>query len=196
MNRFIDWIWHIKGSLALAPGQTPDEALRRLDPLFNAVGTHREVGGDRLVFSKKDPAAQDKMSVFDEGVLQIHRGSGGNVLRYRLTSRALLYCFLAPLLFLALAQLNVALGRLERPVAEAGAAEAAKKASTIALHPIDKFLGAPEPDRKAGGEKKRDRHSPTPGYVFAGIFVALYVAGRVLEDRLVRSLFQKRLMAA
>jgi len=30
--RVIDWIWHIRGRLALAPGQTGNDAFDRLDP--------------------------------------------------------------------------------------------------------------------------------------------------------------------
>lgn len=191
-----DWIWHIRGDLALAPGISSREAFDRLDPLFRTVGTTWRTEGDALAFEKKDPAAQDKLSVFDRGVIRVEQGAAGPVLRYRLASKALLACFLAPLLFLALAQANVLLGKLDH-AAPAEQAKAKPKAK-IELNPIDKLLGAPEPDntKKAddmdeGGKK----HSPTPGYVFAGIFVALYVIGRVLEDRLVRSLFARRLAA-
>ena len=206
-TRFIDWIWHVRGSLSLAPGQSSEEAFKRLDPLFRETGTSHERAKDRLVFRKKDPAAQDKLAVFDGGVLQVDRDATGQVLRYQLTSRALLFCFLAPLLFLGLAQANIALGKLDKPAVEAAgksgaASQASKKPAKaqadVQLNPIDKFLGAPEPDKKAGADKDEDKgrkkHSPTPGYVFAGIFAALYVAGRILEDWQVKSLFRKRLL--
>jgi hypothetical protein len=66
------------------------------------------------------------------------------------------------------------------------------------MNPIDKALGAPAPDKSKkddedGGGKKGKKLSPTPAYVFAGIFAALYVVGRVLEDWLVRRLFKKAL---
>jgi hypothetical protein len=200
-TRFIDWIWHVRGSLALAPEQSTDEAFNRLEPLFRETGTSRERRADTLVFSKKDAAAQDKMSVFDRGVLQIESGATGAVLHYQLFSRALLFCFLAPLLFLGFAQLNIALGKIDKPSTEA-AADASKKSDkkkpAVQLNPIDKFLGAPEPDKKDGAGKDEDKakkkHSPTPAYVFAGIFAALYVVGRILEDRLAKSLFRKRLL--
>jgi hypothetical protein len=197
MRGVFDWIWQIRGDLALAPGVSGSEALARLDPLFRTAGTTWRTDGDTLVFEKKDAAAQDRLSVFDRGVIRVEQGAAGAVLRYRLMSKALLACFLAPLLFLALAQANVLLGRLDHP---ADAADHAKDKAKpkIVLNPIDKLLGAPAPDDKKADDQDEDgkKHSPTPGYVFAGIFVALYAIGRVLEDRLVRSLFSRRLSAA
>lgn len=211
--RFIDWIWHIRGSVALAPGQAGSEAFEKLDPLFQEPGTSHERTGDTLTFRKKDALAQDKMSIFTSGALQIERG----VLRYDLASRALLFCFLAPLLFLAFAQISVVLAEIEKPTAQEAAEEKAKaekkekETAARPQNPIDKFLGAPAPDKpkteaekkeeaekKAKGEKDEPEsdHSPTPAYVFAGIFVALYVGGRILESWLVRRLFRKRLLGA
>jgi hypothetical protein len=208
--RFIDWIWHVRGSLALAPGQSSDVAFDRLRPLFRETGTSHERTNDTLVFRKKDQAAQDKMSVFDGGVLQIEKGSTGSVLRYHLTSRALLFCFLAPLLFLGIAQFTIALGKIEKPSTEAAstsgkASGASKKPAAkdapVPLNPIDKFLGAPAPEKpKKDGEdmpgKRGKKPSPTPAYVFAAMFAILYVVGRILEDRLVKTLFKKRLQGA
>lgn len=201
--RLLDWIWNIRGSVPLAAGQTSDEAFARLDPLFQQPGTTCERSGDTLVFAKKDQAAQDKMSIFDAGALQIEPGEGGAVLRYRMASRALLFCFLAPLLFLAFGQLIVVVGVLAGPDTEAAQKEKEKKEKdkevVRELHPIDKFLGAPAPekpkdDKKDKKDKKQDdKHSPTAAYVFAAIFAVLYAVGRVLEDRLIRSLFKKRL---
>lgn len=202
-SRLFEWIWHIKGSLTLSPGQTSEEALDRLAPLFRQTGTSHERGHGTLTFRKKDPVAQDKMSIFDGGVLEIERGTGGLVLRYHLVSRALLYCFLAPLLFLGFAQLSVMLGQWEKSSASA-AKEAAKskdedskKSADVPMHWIDKALGAPEPEKKEDAKDKSESKgpSPKPGYVFAGIFAALYVAGRILEERLVKSLFRKTLSA-
>lgn len=207
--RLLEWIWHVRGSLALAPGQSSDDAFDRLDPLFDQTGTSHERKGDTLIFRKKDSAAQDKMAVFDGGTLKIEPGAAGPVLRYHLTSRALLFCFLAPLLFLAFAQFSVAVNDYEKPTA-AEAAEAKKKAeekerkeAERQLHPIDQFLGAPAPDKPKKDDKaKKDEdegkgdHSPTPAYVFAALFAALYVVGRILEGRLVKSLFRKRLFGS
>ena len=198
--RFIDWIWHIRGTLALAPEQSSDEAFGRLDPLFRQTGTSQDRANDTLTFRKKDQAAQDKMSVFDGGVLQIEKGVAGPVLRYHLTSRALLFCFLAPLLFLGFAGLTVAIGKLEKPATEAsGKKKPDKKDIELPQNPIDKALGSPAPEKpkKDGTDKSKEddkKPSPTSAYVFAAIFAALYVVGRILEARLVKGLFRKSLL--
>ena len=195
--RFIDWIWHIRGSLALAPGQSGDQAFDRLDSLFRQTGTSHERTSDTLIFRKKDQAAQDKMSVFDGGVLRIERGAAGAVLRYHLTSRALLFCFLAPLLFLGIAQFTIVVVKHQKPSADA--AKSKKKDAQMPMNPIDKALGAPAPEKpkKDGADKaegKDKKPSPTPAYVFAAIFACLYVIGRILEDRLIKAQFKKRLL--
>ncbi len=203
--RFIDWIWHVRGKLALAPGQSSDDAFDRLDALFRQTGTTHERTADTLTFRKKDQAAQDKMSVFDGGVLEIERGVVGPVLRYRLSSRILLFCFLAPLLFVGIGQLTVFIGKLDKPSAEAAKAEEAKKKADakkpdVPMNPIDKFLGAPKPEKKEPGKKdakgKDKKPTPTPAYVFAAIFATLYVVGRILEDWLVKALLRKSLLGS
>jgi hypothetical protein len=195
--RFIDWIWHIRGSLALAPGQSGDQAFDRLDPLFRQTGTSHQRTNDTLTFRKKDQAAQDKMSVFDGGILRIERGAAGAVLRYHLTSRALLFCFLAPLLFLGIAQFTIVVVKHQKPSTDA--AKSKKKDAQMPMNPIDKALGAPAPEKpkKDGADKaegKDKKPSPTPAYVFAAIFACLYVLGRILEDRLIKARFKKRLL--
>lgn len=204
--RYIDWIWHVRGSAALAPGRSADDAFDKLYPLFRQPGTSHERTGDTLVFSKKDQAAQDKMSVFDAGTLKIEKDEAGPVLRYDLISRALLYCFLAPLLFLGIAQITIAIGVQEKAsaAAEKAAGRAKKpevKKPDAPMNPVDKFLGAPAPDKSKkkdddgdDGEGPKKKRSPTPAYVFAAIFAALYVGGRILEDRLVNALFRKHLL--
>ena len=193
---FLKSIWHIRGSLELAPGQSRSEAFKRLTPLFQKAGTRHDRVGDTLTFSKKNPAAQDKMSIFDRGVLQIEEGVRGSVLHYRLTSRALLFCFLAPLLFLGFAQLTITAGKLRTPSTEETSKEAKKKDVVLPQNPIDKALGAPAPEKpkKDGKDKEDDKPSPTPAYVFAAIFAALYGIGRILEARLARSLFKTKLL--
>jgi len=209
--RFIDWIWHVRGSLALAPGQSSDDAFSRLDPLFQQTGTSHVRAGDTLTFRKKDPAAQDRMSIFHEGTLQVEKGAAGLVLRYHLISRTLLFCFLAPLLFLAFAQLAVTVSKFQKTSTEAAhtpgkaAADAKKtgdksaaKTPDVPMNPIDKFLGAPAPEKKKDDGEKPGRRgrkiSPTPGYVFAALFAILYVVGRILEDWLIKRQFRKRLL--
>jgi hypothetical protein len=68
----------------------------------------------------------------------------------------------------------------------------------VPLNPVDNFLGAPAPEKPkkddaGGGHGKKA--SPTAAYVFAGIFAALYVIGRILEDRLIRTVFRKALLS-
>lgn len=193
--RWLDWIWHIRGSVPLEPGQSSDDAFDKLAPLFRQYGTTHERHDDVLTFRKKDQAAQDKMSVFDGGTLRVEGSSQESVLRYHLISRALLFCFLAPLLFVFFAQLTVLAGKL--PGADAGAKKPDKVAA-LPLNPIDKFLGAPAPEKPKKKDKGDDhkKPSPTPAYVFAGLFAFLYLVGRILEDRLVKSLFRKALRSA
>ncbi|WP_428333308.1 hypothetical protein [Novosphingobium sp.] len=197
--RYIDWIWHVRGQLMLAPGQSNAQAFDRLEPLFGQAGTSHARTGDALTFTKTAQAAQDRMSVFDRGVLWIESGMAGPVLRYTLVSRALLFCFLAPLLFLAFGQLEIGLAKFEKPPVEAAKGKPDKDDTVVPLNPVDKFLGAPAPEKPKKDDKDGPGHkkkaSPTAAYVFAGIFVALYLIGRVLEDRLVKRLFWQSLNA-
>ena len=206
---YIDRIWRVRGSLPLEQ-RTPAEAFDKLDPLFQAAGTSHTIDGDTLTFSKKNPLAQDKMSVFDHGVLKVESGAAGPVLNYSFTSKPLLACFLAPLLFIGFGQLTIIVGEFQKPTAEeikqakAKAEKAEKEMAEKKLNPIDEFLGAPAPEKpKSEAEKKKDKAekdkeeaegpSPTPAYVFAGIFAALYLLGRWLEPWLIRREFRRRL---
>lgn len=204
--RIIDWIWRIRGSVPLAPRQSSDDAFDRLDPLFRQTGTSFERVGDTLAFRKRGQAAQDKMSVFDDGVLWVESGAAAPVLRYRLSSRTMLYCFLAPMLFLAIAQFTIAVGAFEKAAAEAAggtdrqAEKDAGKKTVAPMNPIDKFLGAPAPEKPEEKDKKKEKekelaktYSPTSAYVFAGIFALLYIVGRILEGRLIRARFKRHL---
>jgi hypothetical protein len=212
--RLIDWIWHIRGEVPLPVGQSAEDAFDKLAPLFAHPGTTHVREGEELKVTKRDQLAQDPLSVVDSGTLRVMPAGDGAVLRYKLFSRALLFCFLAPLLFLGVAQLTVALGERAKPTAEEKAkAEAKEKAkkkdkeAELTLNPLDKLLGAPAPEKpedekKAGGkkgDKKKDEDeapkgfSPTPAYVFAGIFAALFILGRILEAILIRRLFQRTL---
>ncbi|MCP8890293.1 hypothetical protein [Sphingomonas faeni] len=198
-RRFVDGIWHVEGSLALAPGDSANDAFERLDPLFQQTGTTHDRAGDTLTFRKQGQPAQDKMAVFDGGVLRIEPGAAGLVLRYRLASRALLFCFLAPLLFLAFAQATIVLGKFEQARTAAKGKKPEVKKPPVVLNPIDKALGAPEPDppkKKKKADEDDKKPSPTPAYVFAGMFAALYAVGRVLEDRRIKVLFRRRLLGA
>ncbi|MDB5718428.1 MAG: hypothetical protein JWM38_1855 [Sphingomonas bacterium] len=206
VRRLIERIWHIRGTVELAPGQSIDEAFDRLDPLFQQPGTTHERNHDTLTFRKKDPASQDSMAVFNDGVLRIEPTAAGRVLHYRLTSKILLFCFLAPLMFLAFAGMTIGLGKLQEPTtaAEKKAAEAEKakeeaakeKLASMPLHPIDRALGAPAPEKPKKDKKDNDAPQPTAAYVFAGLFAFLYAVGRFLEGWLVRALFRKSLADA
>lgn len=198
-TRYFDWIWHVRDSVELPAGQSHDEAMARLEPLFHERGTTYDRFGNSLSFGKKGQPAQDKMSVYDRGELMLETDAKGSRLRYHLVSRAFLYCFLAPLLFLAFAQMNTAISNYERAKAEAaGETDTDKKkeeATELPQSSIDKFLGAPTPEIP-GEEDKEDKQigpSPTPAYVFSVIFVVLFIAGRILEPYLVKRLFRRRL---
>jgi hypothetical protein len=195
---YIDWIWRVRGTLAIAPSRSAADAFDQLEDLFREKNTTYRVDGDTLTFKKKNPLPQDPMSVFDSGTLRVSHG----VLRYDLISRALLACFLAPLFFFALGHAGVAIDKWRNPPEVAKAkAEAAKKRSLVKpedvpMNPIDKFLGAPEPKKKKEGEEigKRNRKpSMTTAYIYMGIFFALWIAGRILEHKLIHGRFRKRL---
>jgi len=202
--RFVNWIWHVRGSVPLMPGQSGDEAFDKLAPLFRETGTTHQRTGDMLTFDKKDQPAQDKMSVFDHGVLRIEPGATGSVLRYHLISRSLLFCFFLPFLFLGFAQVAITLGNHQKASTEATAkgGKAAKAAhkpeakAPLPLNPIDKFLGAPAPEKPKDGEamtRRGGKPSPTPAYVFATFFTILYVFGRIFEDWLIKRRFKRML---
>lgn len=196
---YIDWIWRIRGTVETGPAQSPAEAFRKLDSLFQEENTTTRIDGDTLHFTKRAQRPQDKMSIFDGGTLRV----SGGVLRYDMMSKALLACFLAPLLFFALGRVGVAFDEWRNPPELAAAkAEAAKKRSLVKpedvpMSAIDQFLGAPIPEKaKKGGEEmgKRNRKpSMTTAYVFMGIFFALWVMGRILENVLIHSRIRKRL---
>ncbi|GAA0273514.1 hypothetical protein GCM10009127_12480 [Alteraurantiacibacter aestuarii] len=196
----IERIWHVDGSLELDPPRSAADAFDRLSPLLEASGTTFEIDGDTLTYTKENPAAQDKLATFTRGTLQLVEQSGRSKLFYKLSSPALLMCFLAPLLFLGFAQAMILINDLEKPATEAradAAEEDEQEDEVKPLHPLDVFLGAPAPekpeDKKEEEEDEDKGHSPTPAYVFAALFAALYVVGRILEPWLVRRHFSKAL---
>lgn len=210
--RHFDWIWRVRGEIELPEGQSADTALDRLTPLFNETGTSHERGAATVYFTKKDPAAQDRLAIYNAGLLQVDDAPGRRLLRYELTSHALLACFLAPLLFIAFGQLAITAETYQRAQAEAAEkAEKAKKkdkkadknkdeAREFPRNPIDVALGAPAPKTKKEikaekEKKKKEPPSATPAWVFAGIFALLYLIGRILESRLVNRLFARTLRA-
>ena len=201
--RLIDWIWTVRGELPLPAGQDADEAFARLEPFFREPGTSFDQAEGRLTFTKKDPLAQDRMSIYDAGELRVEDRAEGGVLRYWMTSKSLLFCFLAPLLFIAFGQIIVGVGILAKPDTEQAdkkKKEEKDKDKVRELHWIDQMLGAPAQEKPKKDEKDKkkeeggkDRFSPTSAYVFAGLFALLYVIGRILEDRLIRRRFLRSL---
>lgn len=196
---FIERIWRAEGEVAIDPPLPASEAFARLDPLFQTPGTTYAVEGDTLTYSKQNPAAQDKLATFTSGTLRVANKTDGSVgLVFRVKSTALLMVFLAPLLFLAFAQIMTAVNAWENAAAEAEQAAAKKdakkdeKAKPVPeLHPLDKLLGAPAPDdpsKKKDGKKdeKKEKFKTTPVYVLAGLFFVLYLVGRVLEPWLLK----------
>jgi hypothetical protein len=192
----IDHIWRVRGEVPIAPPLTPDEALARIAPLLDTPGSSYAITGPRLDYVKRNPAAQDKLATFTRGRFEVATRGARQVLRYDVFSHALLLCFLAPLLFLAFAGAATVINGWEKAAeaAEAGEQPDGKPKPVRKLHPIDEFLGAPAPEDPA--KKKKDKeegpHSPKTGYFFAGLFLAIYLAGRWLEPWLLR----RRLRAA
>ncbi|MEW9856769.1 hypothetical protein [Novosphingobium sp. M1R2S20] len=194
----IDWIWRVRGTLQVDPTKSSSQNLSRLGVLFEEKGTSYRIEGNTLSFTKKGQLPQDKMSIFDSGTLRVCDG----VLRYDMMSRALLACFLAPALFFAVGHLGVALDKWRNPPEVVAAkAEAAKKRSKVKpedvpMHAIDQILGAAKPEKKKDDEEigKRSRKpSMTTAYVFMGIFFALWVLGRIMENVLIHSRLRKLL---
>jgi hypothetical protein len=195
---YIDRIWTARGSIALEPPRTAADTFSRLDPLLDASGTQVEIDGDTLTYVKDNPSAQDKLATFSRGTLQVVQRQGTTHLRYRLTSPALLLVFLAPFLFLAIAQATIFIIDLERQAEEKKAAEEKnagkekeEEKEPKPLNAIDQFLGAPAPEtleekKKREEEEGNDKHTPKPAYILSGIFAALYLFGRWFEPFLFR----------
>lgn len=207
--RYIERIWRAEGEVVLDPPLSPQETFARLDPLFQTPGTTYAVEGDSLTYSKHNPAAQDKLATFTSGILRVAQQQDGTArLVYRVSSKALLLVFLAPLLFLAFAQVMETANAWEKAAkvaaeAEGKAADKAKekdKAKPVPeLHPLDQWLGAPapeDPSKKKDEKKDKDKFNTTPAYVLAGIFFVLFLVGRVLEPWLLRRTFRAALAAS
>jgi len=199
---YLDKIWRVRDSIDLPDGVPPDAAFERLAPLFATRGTSCDLAEETLTYNKENPAAQDKLATFTSGTLRLERDAGTVRLAYDVGSTALLLCFLAPLLFLAFAQLAVLANALEGPKVEDARGEGTEEEETeeeaeepAELHWIDQMLGAPAPEAKDEKEEEEEeedegKHSPTPGYVLAGIFAAVYLVGRVLEPFLLKRTFR------
>jgi hypothetical protein len=195
---FIDLIWRVRGDVPVDPALSPQEAFARLDPLLRTPGTTVTAEGDALTYTKRNPAAQDKLATFTRGRLWIERAGAGTVLRFDMFSHALLLAFLAPLLFLGFAQMAIAINTWEAAGAETSekAKDEDKPKLVKKLNPVDEFLGAPapeDPNKKKDEKKDEGRHSPDEGYFLAGLFAVIYLVGRWLEPWLVRRRFRAAL---
>ncbi len=205
---YIDRIWRAEGEIVLDPPLPAEDAFARLDPLFQTPGTTYAVEGDTLTYSKNNPAAQDKLATFTSGTLRVAQQQDGSTrLVFRVSSMALLMVFLAPLLFLAFAQIMTTANAWEKAAMEAAKAEekaAAKDKDKgedktkpkAELHPLDQMLGAPapeDPSKKKDEKKDKDKFNTTPAYVLAGIFFVLFLVGRVLEPWLLKRTFRAAL---
>lgn len=202
----VDRIWRVQSSVEIDEIITPTEAYERLEPLFCAPGTELSREGDTLSYKKSNPAAQDKLATFTSGTLHVGMHEGRTSLSYEVSSTALLLCFLAPLLFIGLGQLAEGLNMLDPPVEESERGEAAKdkdEKEDRSLHWIDQMLGAPAPETKEEREKRKEeeeseedkeaKHSSTPAFVLAGLFLAIYLVGRILEPYLLKRTFRRAL---
>lgn len=199
---YIDRIWRIEGEIPLGQTLSADTVFERLDPLLQAPGTEVAREGETLSYRKRNPAAQDKLATFTRGNLQVAAQPNGQaVLRFHLSSTALLLSFLAPFLFLGFGQLAELANSWEKAAIEAAPEKDKEKDKdkpkpVPKLNPIDAMLGAPapeDPNKKKDKDKEKDEgpHSPTPAYVLAGLFFAIYLVGRVLEPWLIRRTFRK-----
>lgn len=215
---YLDRIWRVESFIEIEENLSADEAFKRMEPLFQTQGTTLERQDNTLVYSKKNPNAQDKLATFTAGTLRHEQAGGITRLSYDVTSTALFLCFLAPFFFLAFAGLTLVVNELEAPFVAAQKAEEEKKKAEegeeeeekIELHWIDQMLGAPEPeqpgeedeeekseDRKKRGEEDEEEiegnHSPTRSLYLAGIFFLIYCVGRVLEPYLLKRTFRRAL---
>lgn len=216
---YVDRIWRVTSSIDLDAQLAPLEAFERLRPLLEAQGTEVELEGHSLTYHKTNPVAQDKLATFTSGTLSVVEEGANSRLIYDVGSTALFLCFLAPLAFLAFGQFAEFLNEIEKPdlikemaEKEKEKAENPEEEEKIELHWIDQLLGAPEPKQRGeeddadgarGGTRSEDaeekddepegRHSSTTAYVFAGIFLAIYLVGRVLEPYLLKRTFRAAL---
>ncbi|WP_448585115.1 hypothetical protein [Thermaurantiacus sp.] len=193
---WVERIWRIRGSIPLEDPLGPAEAFARLEPLFQTADTRLTRQADQLEYEKTNPRPQDRLATFTTGVIRIIWQDGRPALHYEAASTALFLCFLAPFFFLAFAQGMEALNRWESAKAEQAETPKAEKEEKAKpppkLHPIDVMLGAPPP-RDPKEDKDKEKFETRPVYVMAGLFVAIYVVGRILEPWLLRRTFRTAL---
>ncbi len=180
-KRLTDWIWHIHGSVPLDPGQSPT----RRSTARSAVphtGTARERNGDTLTFTSATRRRRTGWRCSAAHAVIEAQAEGWSCAIG--SDKALLYCFLAPLLFLAFAQATVALGKLESPRSRPRSRR--RRKTPAPLNPIDKRSARRHPSnprRRAGDDDKDKKPSPTAAMSSPGSSPRSMRSGRVFEAR-------------
>lgn len=191
----IDRIWRSRGAVPVDPPLPPGEIFDRLSGLFDEGEFEIDRANRRLDYRKPNPAAQDKLATFSNGSLELAGDNQGQLLRYDVGSPALLLTFLAPLLFLALAQGFVMLGQWEESKEASQAEEEDEEDEEPGeLHWFDQMLGAPapeDPDEDEEEDEEDDDYSPRDAYGLAALFALIYLVGRFLEPYLFRKTLRR-----
>lgn len=195
----IDRIWRSRGVVPVEPSLPSGEIFDRLSGLFDEGEFEIDRANRRLDYRKPNPAAQDKLATFSNGSLELTQNDQGQILRYDVGSPALLLTFLAPLLFLALAQGFVMLGQWEESKeASQPEDEDEEDDKPGELHWIDQMLGAPapeDPDEEEEEDEEDDDYSPRDAYGLAALFALIYLVGRFLEPYLFRKTVRRTIHA-
>ena len=195
----IDRIWRSRGVLPVEPPLPAPEILDRLSGLFDEGEFEIDRANRRLGYRKPNPAAQDKLATFSNGSLELAGDNQSQLLRYDVGSPALLLTFLAPLLFLALAQGFVMLGQWEESKEASQAEEEDEEDEEPGeLHWFDQMLGAPapeDPDEDEEEDEEDDDYSPRDAYGLAALFALFYLVGRFLEPYLFRKTLRRTIHA-
>lgn len=196
----IDRIWRSRGAVPVEPPLSPQEIFDRLSGLFEKGEFEIDRVNRRLDYRKPNPAAQDRLATFSNGSLEVAEDGQRQVVRYDVGSPALLLTFLAPLLFLALAQGFVLLGQWEESKeASQPEDEDEDDEKPGELHWIDQMLGAPEPEdpdeKDVEDEEEDDDYSPRDAYGLAALFALIYLVGRFLEPYLFRKTVRRTVHA-
>ncbi|OYX67284.1 MAG: hypothetical protein B7Y88_00485 [Sphingomonadales bacterium 32-64-17] len=202
---FIDWAWRSRGEIAIEPPLTTEETFARLQPLVDKDTTECDFGDNTLTYVKGNPAAQDRLATFSQGMFTVEQHGGLTKVLYDVKSNALALVLLAPLFFVGFAQIAVAINHWEDRKAEAvqseGEADKEEDEEPAPHHWIDEALGAPAPETleqkkqrmEEEGEQKKEKLPTTPSYVLAGLFLFLYILGRFLEPFLFRRTLKRAL---
>lgn len=104
----VDFLWHLRGSVALDGAASNQAALDRLEQLLErqrkpvAERTATGVSFDAPLWSDAFGPNWHAMVIFDQGRLWIDQGRAGRVLRYNLRSlHGFVFCLFASVMFFA-----------------------------------------------------------------------------------------------